>query len=171
MKESGLWIGFFLATLMASMQSALFPYVPLTAYTPFLALCCMYVPYHRALWLSALSGICLDLMSTEPFGLSAVTYTLLTALFYRIRSHTFKEFPLQLCFFTALFSAGFTPLLLLFLFLFDRRPPSTGHWFVLELMARPLIDAVYAFFWFVGPLLLLEWIKKSYLRWRLKYDV
>lgn len=167
MREPAVWIGFFLATLMAILQSALFPQVVLLAYAPFIALSCIHAPLPQALWLAALAGFCSDLLAADPFGVHTLTTTLTCAFLYRTR-RVFKDRSLQLCLSTVLISAAATPLHLLILFLFDRRGPNAGQWGLLDFLMMPLVDAGYAFFWFVGPLLLWEWGKQQWKLWRLK---
>jgi rod shape-determining protein MreD len=167
MKEPKIWIGFVLASLMAVMQSALFPNFVLLPYSPFIALVCMFAPYQKALWLAALAGISSDLLSSDLFGLYALTATLSCALVYRYRWSLFKEEPLQLCFYTALISFIQTPFMLMILFLFDRRAPIAGKSILLDIVSMPIVDALYAFFWFVGPILLWEWGFRQWKLWRL----
>ena len=161
MNHMVVWIGFFLATLMAILQSALFPNIVLLAYAPFIAIVCIYKPLHQALWLSALAGLCSDLLASDPLGIHTLCSTFACALLHRYQRRFFKDQPYQLCFYTALISAVMSPMLLAILFLFDRRAPVAGKSILLDLVGMPLVDAAYAFFWFVGPLLLWEWGQKQ----------
>jgi rod shape-determining protein MreD len=167
MKNPVIWIGFLLASLMAVIQSALFPQIVILAYAPFLALCCLYAPFKEALWLAALSGFCSDSLAADPFGVHTLTATLTCAALHRT-CRFFKDHPLQLCLFTALISGAALPFQLFILFLFDRRGPCQGKWGLLDFLTMPFVDAAYAFLWFVGPLLLWEWGRRQWKLWRLK---
>ena len=164
-----IWVGFVLASLMAVLQSALFEFT-LLPYAPFIALACMSTTKIRALWLAALAGLMNDLLSTDPFGIYALaSVASCAALYDTIRKGFFKEQPLQLCLFTALISLLFIPFTLFMLFLFDRRPPVAGESaLLLDCLLMPLLDAAYAFFWFTGPLWLLDWTLGQIKLWKLK---
>lgn len=168
MKEPTVWIGFVLASFMAVIQSALFPDLFLLAYAPFIALLIMHTSMIQALWLAALGGFCSDLLASDPPGLHTLTAVIACAIIYRFRMGLFKDQPLQLCFYTALISLVTTPLHLVILFLFDRRLPVAGKSVLLDFIEMPLIDAAYAFFWFVGPLLVWQWVRRQWKLWRLK---
>ncbi len=160
MRDPVLWIGFFLGLAMAIFQSALFPQVAILSFAPFVSLACMRSSLPAALWCAGLAGVASDLLSADPFGIHAIAMCATATLSYRFRRLFFHGEQLQLCFFTAIYSAIFTPVLVLTLFLFDRRAPFGGEWTFLDFATMPLVDAAYAFFWFVGPLLFFEWAKK-----------
>ena len=162
-----IWIGFILASVMAVMQSALFPHFFILAYAPFIALSCIHAPMLRSLWLAALAGFCSDLLSTDPMGIHTMTSTLVCALLHRFRLGVFKDAPLQLCFYTALISLAAMPMQMILFFLFDRHMPVHGKSILLDLIEIPLVNAAYAFFWFVGPLLGWEWGLGRWKRWRI----
>lgn len=168
MRDPVLWICFALAASMAVFQSALFPGFVILSFAPFVAIACMRVQPSSALWLAALAGVTSDLFSADPFGIHAICMTVTAAASYRFRRLFFQGEPLQLCFFTAIYSMIFTPVLVSILFLFDRRAPFGGEWSFLDFATMPLVDAAYAFFWFVGPLLFFEWLKKQCKTWQLR---
>ncbi len=170
MKKSPLWLGFALASSMAMMQSALFPAVAFSAYAPFLALTCLCASYHKALWIASLCGLWMDLLSAGPFGTYALNFLLATALLHRLRIWFFQDKPLLLCVYTALISSVLMPLQMALLFLFDRRAPYAGQWALFDMAAMPLLDAAYAFFWFIGPLMLWDWGWEQWQLWRLKHN-
>jgi rod shape-determining protein MreD len=161
-----IWIGFVLAGSMALIQSALFPSISLFAFAPYIALCCMNFSLKKAVWLAALGGLATDLMSSDPLGIHALSATIICAFLHRFRLAVFKDLPLQLCFYTAIISALTIFLELILLFLFDRRLLIAGKSIILDLIQMPLINAAYAFLWFVGPLLLWEWGLNLWKRWR-----
>ncbi len=168
LKEPVLWIAFFFCSLMAVFQSALWPSVGILSYAPFLALTCMRTSFLTSLWVAALVGLFSDLLSADPFGIYALSLTLTSASAYRFRNRFFQGEPLQLCIFTGIISFLFTPLHVFILFLFDRRAPFSGKWSFLDFFTMPFLDAAYAFFWLVGPLLLFEWAKRQWKHWTLR---
>lgn len=167
MKDPVIWIGFILAAFMAATQSAFFFHFFVFAFVPFIALSCMHTSMLQSLWLSAIAGFCSDLFSSDPMGIHALTFMLVCALLHRFRRGVFKDSPLQLCFYTAMISAASTPVRTILFFLFDSPMPFSGQSIIFEMIFMPLINAAYAFFWFVGPLLLWEWGVGRWKRWRL----
>jgi cell shape-determining protein MreD len=119
-------------------------------------LLCMHTAPPTALWLAALAGTCTDLAASNFPGIYTLTFVCVIAFLCRCRLNFFKDQPLQLCFFTFLISILSTPIYLALLFLFDKRLPITGKWFLFDFFSAPLIDAAYAFFWFTVPLFLWE---------------
>ena len=148
---------------MALMQSVFFPGMHLFAFAPFLALLCMHFSFCSALWLAALAGTCRDFLVSDPAGIYALHYTLLCAIFFRWRS-LFKEHPLQLPLFSALISFFALPLEIVILFLFAQ---GVGRFPLFEFFVGPLVDGIYSFFWFVGPLALLDWGANQWKIWKL----
>ncbi len=171
MKYYPLWVGFLLASSATILQSALLPGFPLLAYAPFLALSCIHASFSLALWLAFIAGLSQDFLGSDPFGIYALTFVLTAAILHRLELRVLKENVLQLCVMSAFASFFFTPLFFLLLFLFDKRPPCSGNRILVEFFLRPLTDAVYSFAWFVGPLLVIERMKKTYIVWRLKRRV
>jgi rod shape-determining protein MreD len=161
-------IGLILAFSMALMQSALFPSISLFPFVPFIALACILAPLRLAIWLSALAGFCNDLLSSDPMGIHALSAAIISAIIAHFRLNAFKDLPLQLCFYSALISVFSIVFELIIFFLFDQRVSIAGKSPVGDFIQTPLIHAAYAFFWFVGPLLLWEWGLNQLKRWRLQ---
>lgn len=155
-----LTFAFFLATFALILQGILLPRVAILAFAPFLALVMMRCKITHALWLSALAGAIVDLLSDDPMGLHALNYALVTAILIKLKNHFSHEQPLHLTLLTTLTSSLSTVLQLILLFLFDRRVPFDGRWFFTELIGMPVIDGLYAFVWFTAPLSLFEKLKK-----------
>lgn len=160
-------IGFLLATYMAIAQSALFPWLIFFPYAPFIALLCMHTSVRQSLWLAALAGLFCDFLSRDPIGMHALTAVIAATLLHHFQLKVFKDQPLQLCFYTALISLMMIPLQLILLFLFDQHFSIDRKSILLDFIQIPLVDAAYAFFWFVGPLLLWEWLLSRYKVWRM----
>ena len=162
MNNAKLILGFLLALVMAVMQSAFFPGIHLLAFVPFLAIVCFHSSFCTALWLAALAGTCQDFLVSHPSGVHVLQYTLLCFVFFRWHSF-FKEHPLQLPLFSFLisFCAPLFELVILFLFAHEGKQVIWLDW-----VTGPFIDGIYAFFWFVGPFALLEWIVHRWKCWK-----
>jgi cell shape-determining protein MreD len=158
-------IGFILASFIALIQSALFPHIALSAYAPFIALVSLECSLPCALYAATLAGLCSDFLSSGPFGIHAITATLSCAALYHFRLTFLSTLPLRLCAYTALISAIQTPFMLIVLFLFDQHLPIAGKSLLPDCIVMPFADAAYAFFWFVGPLLIYEQIQKKWKLW------
>jgi cell shape-determining protein MreD len=161
-----IWIGFILSSFMAVIQSALFPSVLILAYSPFIAIVCMNTTLIRSLWLAAFPGLCSDILSSDPMGTHTITSLLVAAILRNFRLSFFIEEPLQLCFYSALISLMAIPIQLALLFLFDQHTLVAPKSFLFDMIKLPLVNAVYAFIWFVGPLLIWEWGLMRYKQWR-----
>jgi rod shape-determining protein MreD len=144
------------------LQGILLPRLAILAFAPYLALVMMRCETSKALWLSTLAGIMIDLLSDDPIGIHALNYVIVTALLIRAKMHFSHEQPLHLSVYTALISSLSTVLQLVLLFLFDRRVPFEGRWFFTELIGMPVMDALYSFIWFTAPLSLFEKLKKMW---------
>lgn len=161
-------IAFVLALSALILQGIVIPKLTLLAFAPYLALALMRLPWMRALWMSALAGCFLDLLSEDPMGMHALNYTTVTALLFRFRKPFSPEQPFHVSLITAGFSFLSTLLQGFLLFLFDRRIPFSGKWVFADLIGMPLIDALYAFVWFAAPLALCDWVRNSWVLFWLK---
>ncbi len=157
--------------LVLWLQATLYPELPILAAAPLLALVCLDIPQlTRALLWSASAGFMLDLFSSDPLGLHALTYALAAFACIQLRRPFSSEAPIQFALYTALMSAVVSSIQLILLFLFDRRGSFPGRWWLTEGLCLPLFDGVYALLWFAGPLALyrtlhklwtLHWLKKK----------
>lgn len=153
---------FCLATAVALFQGILFPGFCLFAYAPWIALVNLRCHFVRAIWLSAMAGVCLDLLSDHPFGVHGIAYVGTSLLLFRFRKHLLAEKPLHLGLYSAFVSWTATLLLLFLLFLFDRRIPFAGRWVLADLFTMPLVDGLYALVWFSGPLALFVKLRRQW---------
>jgi len=157
-----------MASLALILQGIILPRIAILAFSPFLALVMMRCELGRALWLSALAGALVDLLSDDPIGLHAVNYALVTFILFRVKKHFSYDQPFHLSLYTAFASSLSTGLQLMLLFLFDRRVPFDGRWFFADLVGMPVIDALYAFVWFAAPLVLFDKMKRMWVLFWLK---
>jgi hypothetical protein len=113
-------------------------------------------PFPKAVGLSLLCGLLLDLMSSEfRFGIITLTAVATTLLLYAQKKHFFEDKPLAFSLFTAVISAVFFAIHLCLVYCLDRGAPITA-----ALMVMPLLDGLYAFLWFTCPLKLYKYVKK-----------
>lgn len=161
---------FLLSCFALILQGILLPKLSILAFAPFLALSILRKNLKEALKLAVLAGCMMDLVSSDPFGLHAINYTLISALFFRMKNHFLADEPFHLSIFTGFISASSSALQLTLLFLFDRRVPFDGKWILTDFLGMGLIDAFFAFIWFAAPLALvyklngmwkLFWLKRK----------
>lgn len=156
---------FFLALVATLFFPIFLPHLHLLTFTPFLALACMRKSFIYVLWLSILSGLVLDLFTSEVgFGLNALAYVLTTVVLYNQKRHFFVDKPLGLSVYTTFISFVVS----FFLLIFQRVSFSLGM-NVTELLIMPIIDGLYAFLWFTCPLTLYHHAKK--IGWRRLFKV
>jgi rod shape-determining protein MreD len=161
---------FLLSIIALFLKITTFPDLPILPFIPFLALLSLLRPFSKVLLAATLSGFIVDLLSSDPLGIHALNYTLCILICFRFRSLFSSESPLQLVFYATLYSFVSTQLQIGLLFLFDRRVEFLGKWWLMQWMSLPVIDAIYAFVWFAGPLALYRtmyrtwtvyWLKKN----------
>ena len=156
-------VGFLFCLLVHLFQGVLFPGISLLSFSPFFALCCMKTTLKSTLWLAALAGFCIDLLSDDPMGLHSLNYTMTAAFFYSLRWRFSSEEPLHLGVYTLLISSSSTLLQLILLFLFDRRVPVNGKWIWIDLICMPLLDGLYALVFFSAPRLFWKQMRYQWL--------
>jgi rod shape-determining protein MreD len=159
---------YFLAALALWIQATLYPNLPILPFAPFLSLACLVRPLNKTLLSSFLAGLAVDLVSSDPFGLHALTYCLAAALSFRVRKLFSAEIPLQYALFTALVSLVATLFQIILLFLFDRRVPFCGIWWLTDWATLPILDALYTLVWFAAPLALYRTLHRRWVIYWLK---
>lgn len=153
---------FLLSIIALIAQMVLIPQIALLPFCPFLSFMILRTSSTRALWLSCICGVLMDLVSSDPMGVHALGYTLSASILFRFKKHFLYEEPFHLSLFSALFSFTSTFLTLLLLFLFDRRVEIQGRWVLTDFIGMPLIDGLFAFVWFAAPLSLFSKLKKMW---------
>lgn len=110
----------------------------------------------------------MDLMSNDPMGVHALNYVLVTTLLFKVKKIFLYDEPFHLALFTAIVSLVSTIFQLLLLFLFDRRVPIEGRWALIDFLGMPVVDGLYGYVWFAGPLYLFSKMKKMWILFWLK---
>ena len=161
MRSVPLLFFFGLALIFVLFGSILFPFFPINAFAPFLAIVFYVAPFSKALWISGGCGLILDLLSSEfHFGLHALSWIATTALLFHQKRHFFEEKPMAFSIFTAVISSVFTLFELVFIPIFDRGIAFSTLSFLTDVIALPILDGVYGFLWFTCPMRLYIYIKK-----------
>ena len=124
-------------------QGALFPEFSLFPWASWLSATLLLTSWTSSLWLAALGGVACDLFSDAPFAIHAIGFTLITALWHRLRRYFLFENLFHWALLSSLLSFSFTALFFILLFLFDKRAIFAGKWFLLDWTIMPLVDGVY----------------------------
>lgn len=161
MKRSSLILPFCLALFALLFGSVFFPNLRLIAFAPFLAITFWKRSFFTSLWIAALSGLIVDLLTSQVrFGLFSLSYCLTALLLYG-RAHKFHEQkPFSLVFFSVFISAVFSLTHALLLALFEGGLPISFLLLSREVFLMSIVDAFYAFFWFTCPLMVYNYRKK-----------
>jgi rod shape-determining protein MreD len=168
MRQTPLLFPFSLAFFFAVCGTVFLPRIHLFAFSPFLGILYNKCSFTKALWISSLCGLIIDLLSSEfRFGIHALCCCLTTLLLYKQKRHFVEDKALALSLFTVLISIVSTLLQLFLISIFDQALPFSAKLIVTDFMIMPLADAAYAFVWFTCPIKLYAHIKK--VGWRTFY--
>ena len=141
-------------------SSTLIPYIKLSPLSIFLAFLYHRYPLEKCLWISALSGLSLDLLNADArLGIHALTLTLTTLLIYKQKHHFFEDKPLALALFTLPISILWTSLEWLVMPLSGLFCTFSPSLFVTDLFVMPLVDTLYAWLLFCLPLSIYAQVK------------
>ena len=157
MKRQKSW-PFFLMALFFSLTS----FFPVLHFSPYLAILFRCSGRIKALWISALCGFILDLLSTSPFGLHALKMLLVTIFLYRFRIY-FIDKPIGLASYTTLISFVSTLISRLSLIFYDLALPLTFKGLMTDFILMPLTDALYALLFFSYPPIFYQFLRKNLL--------
>lgn len=152
---------FLLALSVAILGTVFFPTIRLFAFAPFLALVFIRADFVTALWVAAITGLLIDLLSSQMrFGAYSFCYSLTAALVYHQKRHFFVDKPLALSLYTALIASLCSSLELLFLYALDACPPVNVRLFLIDILGMSLLDGVYAFLCFTCPMKIYPYLKR-----------
>jgi len=156
-----LWLVLLLTTLFLWYGTALFPFVHVWPFAPFLATVFHRVPFISALWISSFIGLAMDLTSSEyPFAVFSISHVVCTVFLYSQKRHFFEDKPIGFCLFSALISTFLSLILIFFSFFFSTKIPLTLASFFFDLVLMPPIDALYALIWVLTPTTLYGYIRR-----------
>lgn len=155
-------LAFILATITLFLQNILFAPVTLLSYIPFITLIVLTKTSPKTLYLAAISGSIVDLLSNDPMGVHTLSYCLLAHLMTRLKRYfSYDKIP-HFALATWISSFLCTILQMLLLFIFDRKIPFSGQWTLIDLFFMPFLDAIYAIIWFSIPIMLYKKFKMSW---------
>lgn len=143
-----------LAFLAMFIQSLFIP-LNIFSFSPFLAILFLNSSFNNALWISAFTGLIVDLFSSLNFGLHTASFTILTIFLYPYRKF-FSETPLNIAIFSSLISLVCSLVEWPLLFIFGDGIRASLGWLLSDFILMPMIDGFYAFLWFGLPLSLLS---------------
>ncbi|NGX58738.1 MAG: hypothetical protein K940chlam3_01646 [Chlamydiae bacterium] len=133
-----------------------FPQWKLTYFAPFLVITFYKKPLETCLWLGLISGLIMDLLSSQHhLGIHALNYCLTISLLYSQKQYFFEDslstIPIMTFFFAVISTILQVPLYALF----EKGIPLSQDWIIKDLLVMPLIDALYGFIWFTLPAIFL----------------
>ena len=133
--------------------AALFFFPTLSVFTPFFAIVFQKKTFLQSLWIAALCGLLIDLLSSHArFGLFSLSHLLAAATTYRFRRHFFEEKFFSIPLYTGLIALSLSVFQSLFI---------CPLGFLTASFLMPLADMVYAFFWFTCPLMIYPLCRKT----------
>lgn len=145
-----------------------FPFWHILYFAPFIVLCFYRCPFPNCLIWTFICGFIVDLFSAETvLGNYALNYCLTTFCLYRYRFHFFEDrfstLPTMTFFFSSL-----STLIQVIIFSIIGRPFSlTGSWVFQDLLLVSLQGALFAIVAFTIPFLIISYLKRRYLLFRL----
>lgn len=156
-----LYPAFLLALTVAIVGTVFFPAIRLFAFAPFLALVFIRSDFVTSLWMAAVAGLVIDLLSGQMrFGAYSLCYCTTAALVYHQKRHFFVDKPLALSLYTALIASVCSTLELVSLYALDVHPPLNMRLFLTDVIGMSLVDAVYAFLCFTCPMKIYPYLKR-----------
>ncbi len=152
LQQKNLWIVLAVCLLLTVATPVFFPLLRIQFFSAFLVILLYNKPLIKCLWASLWCGCVLDLLSSQNhLGLHALTFTVTTWIFFSQRRHFFADSLSTLPLMTFLFSLVSTTLQTLQLAVFEHHLHLTKTWLLTDLLLFPLMDALYAFCFFVLP--------------------
>ena len=155
--QKSLRMNFIVALLATLFLPVLSTDLRLLFFAPFLVILYYQKSYVTCLWGALFCGLVLDLTSSQMrIGFYAINYCLTTWLLYGQKCHFFSDSLVTLPLMTFLFSLISTLIGFMFMNAFVDRVLVSWEWVLTDLVAMPVLDATYAFIFFVLPLLFLK---------------
>ena len=148
-----LFLAFILSYLGVVLLPALFPFIRLIGFAPFLTLAISQISILPTLWISALAGLIIDLYSpASHIGFFAINYTLTTLLIYRFKKIFPEEKIVIFAIYTSLFSFSSTLIQFILHALIDVNLKLRVLTILTDLIIMPILDGIYALVAILIPL-------------------
>lgn len=161
-KNHKLIYAFLLALFAQFLFPCFFPFLRVYVFLPFFLLLITSSELTTCLWISLGVGIFTNLLSSHQLGIDSLAYIVSSSILYRYKGFIFFEKPLHFSCFTAIYSILFSIIFSICYFLFDRRLPISGKWFVSDIILCPCIDALYGLLWIYCPLIVMEKLERKF---------
>lgn len=149
---------FLLALTATLLSSAVLPKLHLIYFAPFLAYILVETPLHHILWQMLLCGLCSDLLSSTPFGVQSVCYTLSALALFKVRKFFSYNFA-SISLYTMLIATVFTLFYLIVAAVLGCGPKISLQSLLSDFLLMPIFDGIYAFIWFFCPLKAIDAIR------------
>lgn len=133
-------------------------------FSPYLAILYRRSSFIKSLWIAALCGMLMDLLTDRPFGLYALNLTVVTFLFYRLRIY-FVDKSIGLASYTAILSLSATLFSRILFSLYGQTLPLTFKGIATDFLVMPLADSLYGVLCFSLPLSVYRLGKRLYFRY------
>jgi rod shape-determining protein MreD len=143
---------FWISALSALLMPLYAPQLHVLYFAPYLVFCFYRFSRYQLLWKAAGCGLILDLLSSGSFfGLTAVNYCLTCWLLYGQTRNFFEDKITTLPLMTFLFSFISTGSATILSFFCNSGYSFSFSWVVTDLIAMPLVDALYALLFYSLP--------------------
>ena len=134
---------------------ALYPFIKLSFFAPFLIITLYKKNLSTCLWIAFLCGLILDLFSSySRLGIHALCFCFSLSILYPQRRNFFADSLTTLPIMTFLFASISSGCMAVLLYCLEMKNLFSWHWIFTDGIIMPLIDAIYAFCCFVLPALL-----------------
>ena len=152
-------LGFALASFLV--LPAIWPFLKLTYFAPFLVVVLYKRPLKEVLWFALGCGLFIDLFSDEPrLGILSLSYVAGIFILSKQKQHFYQDHWSTVPALTIIFVEIVTIFHLAMRGLFGAKLQLTFEWAITDLMVMPMFDAVYAFILFTWPGLFMPTPKK-----------
>lgn len=149
-------ICFAISLILLIVTPILLPQLRISFFVPFLIIACYQKPLKVCLGLAFGCGLLLDLLSSYTrLGLHAFDFCTTLILLFPQRRNFFADHLSTLPIMTFLFSMLSTLIMAILLYSIETRNLFSWAWVFTDLILMPLLDAAYAFCFFILPPLLL----------------
>jgi hypothetical protein len=161
---------FLLALLFIPVGTVFFPYLRLFPFAPFLAIAFHRLSLIKALFISFFCGLILDLFSFQfPFGSFAFCHLLTTLILYFRKNHFFEDKPIPFALYSSLISSVLSLTLIFCICIPTKLLSPSFSLLISDALFMPLVDGLYAFFWFMFPSISYRMLKKWIYTWKLSH--
>lgn len=148
-------LSFLFCLLLTVIFPAVFPWIRLSFFAPFLIIAFYKKNLASSLWMALTCGLILDLLSSQPrLGIHALTFCFSLAVLYPQKRNFFADSLSTLPIMTFLFAVISSLVMAVLLYSIETKNVLSWEWLIADLLIMPAADATYAFCCFILPALL-----------------